>query len=125
MHGPPVLEVANQDDVLALERAAFVPDRVQVLQGLRRVLARSVARVDDGLFREVGGQARRALLRLAQDGRAAVRLDHPDRLGGGLSLMHRPGLRAAESKTPPPAVAQRALARQAVGYGRFLDTRGR
>src|SRR3989441_3261717 len=124
MYGAAVLEVANQDDVLALERAAFVPDRVQVLEGLRRVLARSVARVDDGLFREVLGQAGRALLRVAQDDRVAVRLDHPDRIGEGLALLHGRALRAAEPEDPPSEAGHRTLERQSGTRGRFVENRG-
>jgi len=48
MDRPAVLEVADQDDVLALERTFLVPDRVQVEQGLRRMLARAVAALMTG-----------------------------------------------------------------------------
>src|SRR5438552_16234278 len=124
MHGAAVLEVANQGDVLALEGSAFVTDRVQVLQGLRRVLTRSVARVDDWLFREVVGQARRALLRMAQDDRVAVRLDHPNRVGEGLALLHRRAFGAAKPEHPPSEAGHRALERQAGARGRFVEYRG-
>src|SRR2546422_196058 len=39
MHGAAVLEVANQDDVLALERAAFVPDRGRFVENRGEDLA--------------------------------------------------------------------------------------
>src|SRR5256885_17198470 len=74
-----ILEVADEGDVLALERAFLVPDRVQVEEGLRRMLASPVARVDDRLLRELRGEARGAFVRMAEDDRVAVRLAHADR----------------------------------------------
>src|SRR5439155_17308267 len=107
-----ILEVADEGDILALERALLVPDRVQVEEGLRRMLARPVARVDDRLLRELRGEARGAFVRMAEDDRVAVRLDHANRVREGLPLLDRGALRAAESQGTPTEPRHRALERE-------------
>src|SRR2546428_6604720 len=74
-----VLQIADEGDVLALERAFLVPDRVQVEERLRRMLARTVAGIEDRLLGELRRETRGALVRMAKHDRVAVRLDHPDR----------------------------------------------
>src|SRR5947209_7265929 len=101
MDRPAVLEVPDQDDVLALERTFLVPDRVQVEESLGRMLACAVARVDDRLLGEVRGEPGRAFVRMAQDDGVAVCLDHADRVGEGLAFLDGGPLGAAESEGTP------------------------
>src|SRR5437773_2430987 len=54
----------------------------------------------------------RSLLRVAQDDRVAVGLDHPNRVGERLPLLDRGALRAAETHDPPAQARHRALERE-------------
>src|SRR5207245_7834143 len=65
MDRPAVLEVPDQDDVLALERTFLVPDRVQVEESMGRMLACAVARVDDRILGISCGVAGRSLVPMA------------------------------------------------------------
>src|SRR2546426_356205 len=112
-----VLQIADEGDVLALERAFLVPDRVQVEERLRRMLARTVAGVDHRLLGEFRGETRGALARVAKHDRVAVRLDHPDPVREGLPLLDRGTLRAGETQVAPEGRVPRTAPRPAHGFG--------
>src|SRR5256885_10168349 len=117
MDRPSVLEVANQRDILALEGSLLIPDRIEIEQGLRRVLSRAIARIDHGLLREFRGEPRRPLLRMPQHDHVAVGLDHADRISKGLALLDRRAFGPAEPEDAAAQAGHRALERQA-GAGR-------
>src|SRR2546428_319836 len=123
MDRPAVLEVPDQDDVLALERTFLVPDRVQVEESLGRMLACAVARVDDRLLGEVRGEPGRAFVRMAQDDGVAVCLDHADRVGEGLAFLDGGPLGAAESEGTPAKPRHRTFEREPGPRGGVVEKR--
>src|SRR5205807_4701450 len=124
MDRPSILEVADQGDVLSLESSLLVPDRVEVQEGLRRMLPCAVARVDDRLIRELGREPRGSLLRMTQHDDVAVGLDHPDRIGEGLALLDGGPLGSAEPEDAPAQAGHRTLERKAGPRGRLEEQRG-
>ncbi len=95
MDGAAVLEVTHQGDAQAIKTALFL-DGVQVQQGLGGMMAGSVTGIDHRHGRELGGQAGRALLGVADDQGVGVTGHHPHCIRQGLALGDGGALRRAQ-----------------------------
>src|SRR5437899_12395139 len=87
------------------------------------MLACAVAGVDDRLLGEVRGEPGRAFVRMAQDDRVAVRLDHADRVGEGLAFLDGGPLGTAESEGTPAKPRHRTFEREPGPRGGFVEKR--
>ena len=103
----------------------LVADRVQVEQRLRRVLAWSVAGVDDGHAAHRGRAPRGALLVVAQHDDVGVAADDADRVLDGLALGRRRELARVVGAHRAAAEPQhRSLERQSRACRRLVEQRG-
>src|SRR6267143_1324984 len=124
MDGPSVLEVADERDVLSLKGSLLVPDRIQIEEGLRRVLSRAIARVNHGLLREFRGEPGGSLLRMPEHDDVAVGLDHSDGISKSFALLDGGAFGPAEPEDAAAEAGHRALERQA-GPSGGLEEQGR
>jgi hypothetical protein len=73
--------VAPKRDLHVLKTLLLRAQREQVAQGLRRMLVAAVAAVDHGNLRIFGGQARRAVTRMADDDDVGIVGNDPNGVG--------------------------------------------
>ena len=88
---PAVRDVAHEEDLQPREPSARRPDRVEVEEGLRRVLVRAVPGVDDAHVEDTGEEVRRARRRVAP---------HDDVHAHGLDVLRGVGERFALGGAP-------------------------
>ncbi len=78
VNGPPVLQIAHHRDRQPVHRPDLLADRVRIQQGLRRMLADPVARVDDRLLAVAGRRCHRPRGRMTQHHHIRIAGQHLD-----------------------------------------------
>ena len=121
MHRAAELEVAAEADGQVFKAALAPPYRKKVCERLRRMLVAAVARVDDGHVRAVGGDAGRALLRVAHDGDVRIAGDGADGVRDALTLGDGAGVRLREADHLAAQAQHRRLKAKARAGARFVE----
>ncbi len=109
MDGPSVLEVPAQGHVQAAQPALFLPEGVEVEQGLGGVLVSAVPGVHDRDVAVGGHEARGTLPGVADDQEVGELAHHARGIGQTLALRDGGGLDVGRADDPSPQAKHRCL----------------
>ena len=119
--GASVTQVAGEHDVQTVDVADLAPDRVEIEEGLCRMLVGAVAAVDDRDVDELGGKPSRALHWVSDEQQIGVTLDHADRVGEALSFRLARNGRFREADALAAEATDRTLEGESSSRRRFEE----
>ncbi len=124
MHRPAELEVADHRDLEAINRSPLFRDRVEVEEGLSRVLAGAVAGVDEGNARSTRRLFSTPLLWVAHGDHVGVQAHHPHRVLDRFAFVQRAELEPVGGDHHPPESLHRRLEGESRARRGFVEQRG-